>query len=155
MDGAKGKPTMRDISHGISTVTVAGGVDSGNLEPLIKELIQAVRGLSLTVNVPPVSSPDVVVNVPAVAPPAVVVNLPALSPPDVIVNVPPADPGAPTDHGLIVEALKGLKMPTGWRTSWEPPDVTVHVPKQRLMGALLFSLLSADLALRILEILRP
>ena len=85
----KGRSTTRDIAHGMPTV-VAGGIDFGNLEPLLRELTLAVRAISLSVNVPPgvvtVAPPEVTVNVPPSTQPTWVA--PAFTPPAVSVVVP-------------------------------------------------------------------
>ncbi len=65
MTDEKGKATMLDLAHGHGG-SVAGAVASHNLEPLLQELIKAVRSISIAVNVPPAGAPDVCVAAPIV-----------------------------------------------------------------------------------------
>lgn len=65
MDDAKGKATMLDLAHGQGSGQTAS-VAAQNLEPLITELIKAVRAISMVVNVPPAGAPDVCVAAPIV-----------------------------------------------------------------------------------------
>lgn len=125
------KPTtMRDIAHG-SASTVSGGADLGNVEILLHELVRAVKGVSLSVTVPPLAPPDVNVTVS----PIPLVLQEALSA--------ALEPRVPTEHQRVVlnQAV--------------PPVVQVVVPRQWALACVIFTLLAADMALRLVEILKP
>ncbi len=72
----KGKTTMVDIVHGHTNTGSSGGCLSMNYEPLMLDLIKAVRAIQLHVTVPPMGAPDVTVNTPETPPAAVTVNVP-------------------------------------------------------------------------------
>lgn len=141
----KGRPTMIDISHG-GGGSRGGRLELGNLEPLVQELIKAVRSVALTVNVPPMSAPDVVVNVP---PAAVKIDC---RPPELVMN-----------QDSLVDAVRGLKMNMTVAAGAAPqvtnsvpvPDVKVQVPGQRMVVAFMSILFMMDIALRIKEVLHP
>lgn len=86
MDAEKGRTTMVDLAHAGGSTFIASGVAPWNIEPLMRELIAAVRQVSLTVNVPQIGVPDVHVDVAA---PRVEMTVPPQLTP---VNVQPAAP---------------------------------------------------------------
>jgi hypothetical protein len=65
MTEEKGKTTMVDIAHRGGSTVIAGNIGLGNLEPLMLELIKAVRAITLTVNVPALGPPEIDVHVAA------------------------------------------------------------------------------------------
>ncbi len=88
MEEVKGKTTMRDITHGVSG-GASVSVDLSNMELLIMELTKAVKGVSMTVNVPQAGSPDVNVQVQPAALTAVPLPPTVMPAPEVKVTIPP------------------------------------------------------------------
>ncbi len=88
MTEEKGKATMSDIAHGGGGAPSVGGVSYGNLEPLLLQMIAAIRAVSLTVNVPALGPPEIEVKVAA---PDVHIAAPAIEVPEsnIVVTVPP------------------------------------------------------------------